>query len=75
MYLISELDLKIYKTKFELINHGKATGLLVAEKTNLKVYCAGGLLEILEVQLEGKKRMGSVEFLRGFRPTNDCRLF
>ena len=29
------------------------------------VICGGGLLEILELQLEGKKRMDTAAFLRG----------
>ena len=36
-------------------------------KTELIIGCGGDALRILEIQQEGKKRMGIVEFLRGFR--------
>jgi methionyl-tRNA formyltransferase len=35
-------------------------------KTYLRFYCGEGYIEVLECQLEGKKRMGVEEFLRGF---------
>jgi len=59
--------LKIFKSKFETSSHQKANGLLIVDKNTIKVYCQNGILEILELQLEGKKRMASVEFLKGFR--------
>jgi methionyl-tRNA formyltransferase len=36
-------------------------------KTYLHLACADGYLNILELQLEGKKRMGVEDFLRGFK--------
>ncbi len=41
-------------------------------KTSLKVQCAEGCLVLLEIQLEGKKRMRAEEFLRGFKMAEDC---
>jgi methionyl-tRNA formyltransferase len=38
-------------------------------RTYLRVQTANGLLDLLDVQLEGKKRMTVVEFLRGFNTT------
>jgi methionyl-tRNA formyltransferase len=32
----------------------------------LKIGCRGGALQILELQLAGKKRLATAEFLRGF---------
>lgn len=49
-----------------------ACGSLMVEGERLYVVCGGGLLEILELQLEGKKRMDTASFLRGF-DTADCR--
>lgn len=37
-------------------------------KSYLKLKCADGYYSLKEVQLEGKKRMGIDEFLRGWRP-------
>ena len=49
---------------------GAAPGQVVARDTRLFVACAQSTwLELMEVQLEGKKRMTASEFLRGFPPT------
>ena len=41
-------------------------GALITEREHLHVACgAGTLLELLEVQMEGKRRMPAAEFLRG----------
>ncbi|MCS7314136.1 MAG: methionyl-tRNA formyltransferase [Bryobacterales bacterium] len=43
-------------------------GALAAEGERLLVACGGGTtLEIVELQLEGRRRMSAAEFLRGFR--------
>ena len=36
-------------------------------KTELIIGCGKDALQILEIQQEGKKRMGVEEFLRGFK--------
>ncbi len=59
--------LKIFRTVFQ---HGDSTGengsLLTDGKTFLSVRVADGILNLLEVQMEGKKRLTTPEFLRGF---------
>ena len=48
--------------------HGEAEqGVLQVDGDSLLVGCSGSLLELLEVQMEGKKRMPASEFLRGFQ--------
>ncbi|MEN8117559.1 MAG: methionyl-tRNA formyltransferase [Bacteroidota bacterium] len=42
-------------------------------KTYLKVSCKNGWLEITDLQIAGKKRMKSEDFLRGFQQINDYR--
>ena len=37
------------------------------EKTFLEFACNNGYLSVLELQLEGKKKMNIVDFLRGYR--------
>lgn len=62
------LTLKIFDSSMEEFNHQNPNGSLVTDgKKMLKVYCPGGVLEIKEVQLQGKKRMTTEEFLRGFK--------
>jgi methionyl-tRNA formyltransferase len=42
-------------------------GVVRVDAGKLLVGCAGGAVELLEVQMEGKKRMAAGEFLRGFQ--------
>ena len=45
---------------------GASPGQLLIGKGELRVVCGGATtLELLEVQLEGRRRMGAAEFLRG----------
>lgn len=68
-------NLKIFKTKIEVLNHPNTNGLLSTDNsTYLKVYCTGGAIEIAELQLEGKKRMAVKEFLRGYKIKSGARL-
>ncbi len=60
--------LKIYKAHKELTPPTVAPGEFETDqKTYLKIAAADGWLVLDEIQLEGKKRMGVVEFLRGYR--------
>ncbi|MFH0732422.1 MAG: methionyl-tRNA formyltransferase [Candidatus Omnitrophota bacterium] len=63
---LDKMLLKIYKAKAEELLLETKPGL-VAEvgKMSFTVACGEGALEILEVQLEGKRRMSAEEFLRG----------
>lgn len=64
----NSLTLKIFSSGIEECCHQNPNGSLVTDgKKSLKVYCPGGVLEIKEVQLQGKKRMFTEEFLRGFK--------
>ena len=44
---------------------GLLPGALIREGDRLYVLCGKGMLELLELQLEGKKRMETADFLRG----------
>lgn len=44
-------------------------------KQKLAFCCRNGWLELLEIQMEGKKRMLVPDFLRGFRPEKGSELF
>lgn len=70
-----------YPTAYTLIN-GKVFKIYTANKTDatgvagtyktdgstyLHFYCAEGAIEVLECQLEGKKKMSVGEFLRGYK--------
>ncbi len=68
---ITHLDgkiLKIYKSKKEITPHSYELGKPFTDhKTFLKFSCINGYLHILDLQLEGKKRMPVADFLRGYK--------
>jgi methionyl-tRNA formyltransferase len=65
---LNEKVLKIYKAKKEMHASPKSAGSFDTDnKTWLKFAGADGYIHIIELQLEGKKRMTIEEFLRGYR--------
>lgn len=61
---------KIFKTtpKTGKINQKSAGEYETDGKSYLRFQTQDGVLEVLELQLEGKKRMKTVELLRGYKP-------
>ena len=60
--------LKIFQTEKIFFSHGEKIGTLSSDgKTYLRVALADGYLNILSLQLAGKKRMPVADFLRGFK--------
>ena len=63
-----ETVLKIYKTaRCESQNYTKAVGCILNPNGHLLAQTADGQIELLEIQLSGKKRMNAKDFLNGFR--------
>lgn len=58
--------LKIWKARVEAGEAGNEPGQVRVTKDRLLVETGNGVLSILELQLEGKKRMEAAAFLRGF---------
>ena len=59
---------KIFRTEKIACAHDHAFGELATDgKKTFDVYVPGGILRILELQLAGKKRMITEDFLRGFK--------
>lgn len=61
----NDRQIKIYKTKFSDSENLKPSEIKQTKK-ELYIGTGDGTLEILELQQEGKKRMTTEEFLRGF---------
>jgi methionyl-tRNA formyltransferase len=60
--------LKIYQSNKEKVNTNITPGQYETDgKTYLKFACIDGYIHALDIQLEGKKRIGIAEFLRGYR--------
>ncbi len=59
--------LKIYKSKIEYHPNTAPGTIITDEKTFLKFATIDGYIHVLDLQLEGKKRMLIADFLRGYR--------
>jgi methionyl-tRNA formyltransferase len=68
---LTKLDdkiLKIFESSKELCGHANKIGSVSTDgKTYLKFACTGGYIHVLDLQLEGKKRMKVADFLRGYK--------
>jgi len=65
--------LKIYKTR-KTGKQGQGSGTLCVDGKTLCVSAADQLLELVEVQLAGKKRMAARDFLNGMKQIEDYRV-
>ena len=60
--------IKVFSSKKEYSNTTKNPGELITDnKTFLKFTCNNGYIHVMELQLEGKKKMSTTDFLRGWR--------
>jgi len=60
--------LKVFRTKKEAATHQLTNGTVQTDgKTYIRFACTGGFVYVLDLQLEGKKRMPVEDFLRGYR--------
>lgn len=63
---VNDKLLKIYRSEMELTDINKTIGTLLSDdKTFVKFACSNGYIKVLELQLEGKKRMKTEDFLKG----------
>jgi methionyl-tRNA formyltransferase len=61
---------KVFESQPENANHIYKPGEIISDgKHFIRVACKDGFISIASLQLEGKKRMNTVEFLRGFNVT------
>lgn len=70
------LTMKVFKTaKTNIPSVGMNPGEIMAKEGRLLVACADNMLEILELQISGKKRMLVRDFLNGFKNIDNytCR--
>jgi methionyl-tRNA formyltransferase len=60
--------LKVFKAVPEIAEVKEIPGTLISdEKTFIKFACTDGYIRIEDLQLQGKKRMKTGDFLRGYR--------
>jgi methionyl-tRNA formyltransferase len=62
------LTFKIYECKADTEIHSYNPGQIISDgKRYIKIACKTGIISIGSIQLEGKVKMSTVEFLKGFR--------
>lgn len=62
--LLAGRTLKLWKVR-AVEGGGKAGSVIGIDKESFTIACGEGAIEVLEVQLEGKKRMSAGDFLKG----------
>lgn len=70
---IDNKQLKLWKA-IVTDESGEAGTIISVDKNSFTVACGQGALQILELQLEGKKRMSTGDFLRGYKLELGMRL-
>ena len=68
-----ETVLKVFKTR-KTGNKCQESGTLKVDGKALLVACADEWLELVELQLAGKKRMKAADFLNGMKQVENCRV-
>jgi len=59
---------KIFKSKYIVENHQYVPGTIISDdRSFVKVAALNGFIELISIQLEGKKRMDITDFLKGNR--------
>jgi methionyl-tRNA formyltransferase len=64
----SVLTFKIFESQPETIKHNMNPGEVITDgKHFMRIACKDGFISVGSLQLEGRKRMNTTEFLRGFK--------
>lgn len=67
---LDEKKLKVLKSKKMAADNRKPSGTFQSENKTLKIATADGCIEVLELQLAGRKRMSTTDFLNGYNIEN-----
>ncbi|MBF8151549.1 methionyl-tRNA formyltransferase [Winogradskyella sp. F6397] len=65
---------KLYGVEKQVDNHNYNNGCIIATKDELKVACKGGYINILEIQLPGKRKMDIKSLRNGFNFSDTSKL-
>lgn len=75
LYNVDEKTLlKIYEAEIERNKHNMRAGSIVFDKKELKVAVSGGFLNLLEIQLQGKRRMPVRDVLNGLKLSKNAHV-
>jgi methionyl-tRNA formyltransferase len=68
-------NLQVHRAESAQPPHPLQPGGIAVESSHLLIGCGEGTaLDLIEVQIEGKRRMTAQEFINGYHPTSDDRL-
>ncbi|QSW87646.1 methionyl-tRNA formyltransferase [Flavobacterium endoglycinae] len=70
-----ELNIKIYEANLVSGQHSYEIGKLISSKKEIKIAIKDGFIELLSLQLPGKKRMQVSELLNGITFSDDAKLY
>ncbi|SHG07408.1 methionyl-tRNA formyltransferase [Flavobacterium micromati] len=73
--LIEEWNVKIYESKIISDQHAHAIGTLICTKKEIKVAVKEGFIQILQLQLAGKKKMSASELLNGMKFSAEVKAY
>ncbi|NNL92203.1 MAG: methionyl-tRNA formyltransferase [Saprospiraceae bacterium] len=66
-FMLGEKSTKVYKAEYELSDGSDEVNTIKSDnKSSLKIRCQDGYIKILDLQMNGKKRMKVNQFLNGF---------
>jgi len=67
-FWMEEHKIKVFKSRvIDTTERGVMAQIVEANDEGFRVQCGSGIIEILEVQREGKKRLATRDFLRGYK--------
>ena len=69
-----ELNIKIYKVDKEENKHNHELGNILSTKKEVKIAVTGGYINLLEIQLPGKRKMDIKSLLNGYNFSKDAKM-
>lgn len=70
-----EQSIKIYEAKLVLEAHNFEIGKLISSKKEIKIAVQNGFIQLLSLQLPGKKRMQVAELLNGITFSDEAKVY
>jgi methionyl-tRNA formyltransferase len=70
-----ELNIKIYEAKLVSEGHSYEVGSLISNKKEIKIAIKEGFIQLLSLQLPGKKRMQVAELLNGITFSDSAKVY
>jgi methionyl-tRNA formyltransferase len=70
-----ELSIKIYEAKLVSESHSYEVGSLISSKKEIKIAIKDGFVQLLSLQLPGKKRMQVAELLNGITFSDSAKVY